>query len=181
MFEIAYWEMFTVITAVMLAVSLILIARTKEDFCGREIRLTLIYICIVVIFRFVYFPLHHVDGKIAPLPFDSSKILPVWMNLLPFTFLTDRYDGWLINVVGNILMFVPVGIVWPVCFKKLDTYGKAVLAGGGFSLFIELTQLCFYDRSTDIDDLILNTAGAAIGAAIYFFIKRAAAKNSTQR
>lgn len=181
MFEIAYWEMFTVITAVMLAVSLIWLARTKDGCFGREIRLTLFYICIVVIFRFVYFPLHHVDGKIAPLCFDRSKILPVWMNLVPFTFLTDRYSGWLINVLGNILMFVPVGIIWPVCFKKLNTYWKVVLAGGGFSLFIELTQLCFFDRSTDIDDLILNTAGAAIGAAIYFLIKRAATKNSTQR
>lgn len=180
MFEIAYWEMFTVLTAAMLAVSLIWLVKTKEGFCSREIRLILFFICIVVIFRFVYFPLHHVDGKIAPLCFDRSKILPIWMNLVPFTFLTDRYDGWVINVVGNILMFVPVGIVWPVCFKKLDTYGKAVLAGGGFSLFIELTQLFFYDRSSDIDDLILNTAGAAIGAAIYFLVKRvAAAKNST--
>lgn len=176
MFEIAYWELFTVLTAVMLAVSIGWLLRNSDGFCGREIRLILFYICIVVIFRFVYFPLHLVEGKIAPLCFDSSKIMPLWLNLVPLTLLKERYDGWLINVIGNILMFVPVGIVWPFCFKKLNSYGKAVLAGGGFSLFIELTQLCFYDRGTDIDDLILNTAGAAIGAAIYFLVKRAAKK-----
>lgn len=178
MFEIAYWEMFTVITAAMLAVSLFWLARTKDDFCVREIRLILFYICIVVIFRFVYFPLHRIEGRIAPLSFDSSKILPLWLNLVPFTFLKERYAGWQVNIIGNILMFVPVGIVWPFCFKRLNSYEKAVLAGAGFSLFIELTQLCFYDRGTDIDDLILNTAGAAIGAAIYFLIKRAVKKKA---
>ena len=33
---------------------------------------------------------------------------------------------------------------------------------------IEVSQLLFYERSSDIDDLILNTTGAFIGALIYF-------------
>ena len=43
----------------------------------------------------------------------------------------------------------------------------------GFPLFIELSQLPFYDRCSDIDDLILNTVGIFIGALIYFGVKRA--------
>jgi glycopeptide antibiotics resistance protein len=83
----------------------------------------------------------------------------------------DAYDGWLINIIGNITMFIPVGFVWPFCFKKLDTIGKVVLAGGGLTLFIELTQLPFYARCSDIDDLIMNTTGVFIGAIIYFGAK----------
>ena len=67
-------------------------------------------------------------------------------------------------------MFIPVGIVWPVCFKKLNNFGKTVLAGAAYSFLIEMSQLLFYDRGTDIDDLILNTTGVVIGALIYFLI-----------
>lgn len=65
---------------------------------------------------------------------------------------------------------IPVGIVWPICFKELDSIEKTVLAGAGFSLLIEISQLLLYERCSDIDDLILNTAGVIIGAMIYFGI-----------
>ena len=67
-------------------------------------------------------------------------------------------------------MFIPVGMSWPFCFKKLDKVWKTVLAGFGYSLFIELTQLFVFGRSTDIDDLMLNTIGALIGALIFYHI-----------
>ena len=148
----------------------------KEFNILRELQLILVYICIVVIARMVFLPLHLVDGHLGTLVFDASKILPFRMNLKPFTFLNDFYDGWQINIIGNIAMFIPVGIVWPICFKKLNTIGKSILAGGCFSLFIEIAQLLFFDRCSDVDDLILNTTGVVIGALIYFGIKKAAQK-----
>ena len=36
----------------------------------------------------------------------------------------------------------------------------------------ELLQLPFFDRATDIDDLILNTAGCAAGYLIYAAVRR---------
>ena len=45
-------------------------------------------------------------------------------------------------------------------------------AGAGLSLGIELLQLPFYVRSTDVDDLILNTLGVAIGFGIRAAIRR---------
>lgn len=148
----------------------------KEFNILREVQLILVYICIVVISRMVFLPLHHVNGHIGTLIFDASKILPFRMNLRPFTFLSDFYDGWQINIIGNIAMFIPVGIVWPVCFKELNTLGKSILAGGCFSLLIEIAQLLFFDRCSDVDDLLLNTTGVAIGSLIYFGIKKAAQK-----
>ena len=69
-------------------------------------------------------------------------------------------------------MFIPVGFVWPLVFKKLNTYGKAVSACFLYTLSIEILQLLLYERTSDVDDLILNTAGAAIGAGIWFLIKK---------
>lgn len=146
--------------------------RNQKVSIKREMQLLLVYICIIVICRFVYFPLQHDIYGIAPLVFAKNVVFPLRINLIPFNFLTDVYPGWQINIIGNILMFVPVGIVWPICFKELDNIKKTVLAGFGFTLLIELSQLPFFDRCSDVDDLILNTTGAAIGAVIYFGIRR---------
>ncbi|MBR5859317.1 MAG: VanZ family protein, partial [Clostridia bacterium] len=46
-----------------------------------------------------------------------------------------------------------------------------IAAGAGVSLLIEILQLPFYDRVSDIDDLLLNTLGFAIGYGIYRLVK----------
>ncbi len=101
------------------------------------------------------------------------------ISIIPFYFLVDRYDGWKMNIIGNITMFIPVGIVLPICFSKLNTITKAILAGAGLSLFIEVTQLFCLGRHTDVDDLILNTIGVVIGVCIVFLIRRKQTKKQS--
>lgn len=173
MLEFTYFEIFIFITALWILVRATVCFTKGRVSWKREAQLLLVYTCFVVIARMVYFPFHLVDGHIDTLKIDSSQITPVWLNLIPIVHLFDIYDGWQINIIGNIAMFIPVGIVWPVCFKKLDTVGKATLAGFGFTLFIEISQLISFDHCSDIDDLFLNTVGAYIGACIYFSIKKA--------
>lgn len=176
MFEITYGEMFTAITVIWILIRTIKGIRSRTVSWKRELQLLLVFICIIVVARIVYFPWHLVDGKIGTLIFDSSRITPFWINTVPFVHMFDKYDGWKMNLLGNIAMFIPVGIVWPAYFKKLDTVGKTVLAGFGFTLFIEISQLLFYERNSDIDDIILNTTGMLIGALIWFGIRRLTVK-----
>ena len=77
----------------------------------------------------------------------------------------------LLNLIGNVTMFIPVGIVWPIVFKDLDKPWKVIAAGVGFSLIIEILQLPFFDRLSDIDDLILNSAGYLIGYGIVLLVR----------
>ncbi|MBQ1281708.1 MAG: VanZ family protein, partial [Oscillospiraceae bacterium] len=77
---------------------------------------------------------------------------------------------------GNSAMFIPVGVIWPAVYRELRTHGRAITAGIGFSLCIELLQLPFYDRVTDIDDLILNTLGYLAGYGILLLVRRRCAK-----
>ena len=132
------------------------------------------YICIVVVVRFTFCPFGKVDGKIQPLLFDYEKILPFWLNLKPFVYLFDypTMKEALLNLIGNTAMFIPLGIVWPAVFRKLDSHRKVIAAGVGVSLTIEILQLPFFDRATDIDDLILNSAGFLMGYGIYLLAKR---------
>ena len=67
-------------------------------------------------------------------------------------------------------MFIPSGIILPIIYKRLDTFVKVLLAGGGISICIEIIQLPFSVRATDIDDLILNTVGVIVGYGIYALI-----------
>ena len=172
MFEITYGGMFLFISlAWVLGAGVRSLRRGRVDW-KREAKLLTVYICLIVIARIVYFPMRLVEGRIGTLVLDTEKLFPLWINPVPIVHLLDVYDGWLINIIGNVAMFIPVGLIWPFCFRKLDTLGKTVLAGAGFPLFIEITQLPFYDRCSDIDDLLLNTAGILLGALIWFGIRK---------
>lgn len=180
-FEVTYPRAVVFITALWVLLRAIVCVKEKKFDLKHECRLLLVYVCLVVITRFVYFPLHHVDGHIGLLYFDSERILPFRLNFRVWSVRDYHYRGWLGNYIGNVLMFVPVGIVWPYCFEKLNRLWKVLLAGIGYSLLIEVSQLLFYNRTTDIDDLIQNSLGVLIGAAIYFLVKliRNKRKNKT--
>ena len=124
--------------------------------------------------RFTLCPFGKVDGKTQPLLFGKDKILPFWLNFKPFVYWFDypTMKEALLNLIGNTTMFIPLGIVWPSVFKKLNTHGKVIAAGVGVTLTIEILQLPFYGRATDIDDLILNSAGYLMGYGIYLLVRK---------
>ena len=174
MIQISYTAMFVFITILWLLVRGIIWTKNKKIDWKRELQLLLVYICIVVIARFTFCPFGKVDGKIQPLLFDVSRIFPPRINLVPFVHMNDyaiKREA-VLNFVGNTAMFIPVGIVYPYVYKELNTHGKVIAAGVGFTLCIEIVQLLFYDRVTDIDDLILNSLGYLIGYGIYLLVKR---------
>lgn len=76
------------------------------------------------------------------------------------------------NAAGNAALFIPTGILLPVVYKKLNSFGKVVAAGAFISLCIEILQLPFASRASDIDDIILNTLGVVIGYGIYALVKK---------
>ena len=172
MIEITFLQMIILITTAWIFVRLVCAAAGKTFSVKREMFLLLVYICIVVIARFVYFELNPVFGYPLPLRIVFNKNYTDFIHLKPFYFLSDIYEGDKLNIIGNIAMFIPVGIVWPVCFKKLDKFWNTALACICFSLLIELSQLLCDGRHTDIDDLILNSAGALTGASVVFIIRK---------
>jgi glycopeptide antibiotics resistance protein len=172
MIEITYFQLFLFITILWIITRSVLAIKSKTFSVKRECQLLLVYVCFVVICRFVYFGFHLENGKIPTLKLGCEKNIQNMVSMIPFFFLVDRYDGWRMNIIGNITMFIPVGIVWPICFSRLNTIGKTILVGAGLTLFIEVSQLFCIGRHTDVDDLILNTFGVAIGACIIFLIRR---------
>lgn len=140
----------------------------------REAVLLLMYINLAVIIRFTFFPMARVNGHVQPLIFDPSTAFPFRVNLIPFVHLFDyAYKrDFLLNVIGNAAMFIPSGIVLPIVYKKLNSFRKVTAAGALISLCIEILQLPFNVRASDVDDLILNVLGVAAGYGIYAAVKR---------
>ena len=71
------------------------------------------------------------------------------------------------NVLLNVALFVPLGGLLPLLWKKCRKWYVTLPIGFGLSLAIELVQLAFCLGSCDVDDLFTNTLGAVIG---YFCI-----------
>jgi glycopeptide antibiotics resistance protein len=85
-----------------------------------------------------------------------------------------------VDVFGNIAVFVPFGAALAVaaCSRRSSSRPGArcglwiVAAGMLLSLSIELIQLTIPGRASDVDDVILNTLGTAIGVlAAWGFLK----------
>ena len=173
MIGISYSSVMVGITVLWILVRGMVCLRQKRFSLKRELQLLLVYICVVVVTRFTFFPFSKVDGQVQPLLFDASRIFPPRINLLPVVYLFDYpiFREALINFIGNTAMFIPLGIVWPSVFRKLDTHGKVIAAGVGYSLLIEIFQLPFFDRVSDIDDLLLNSLGFLVGYGIYLLVK----------
>lgn len=83
------------------------------------------------------------------------------INIVPFRALHTAFSNSL-NFWGNMIMFVPFGTLLVLLSNKCQKLSVTLFGGAGLSLFIELLQL-FSIRSTDIDDIILNTAGTLCG------------------
>ena len=75
-----------------------------------------------------------------------------------------------INLAGNVGMFVPLGCFLPVVFPKLRKLWKTLLAVALVVCAVEVLQLLSLLGNCDVDDLILNLIGAAMGYGIYFLL-----------
>ncbi len=119
MIQISYTSMVVFISIIWCLVRVVCATKAKRADWKREIQLLLVYVCIVVVARFAFFPFSKVNGEIQPLVYESAKVYPFRINWIPFVNLFDYPEmrDILINVIGNTAMFIPLGVVWPSVYK----------------------------------------------------------------
>lgn len=98
------------------------------------------------------------------------------INLVPFRtigifFQHFMLDIFLVNIVGNVVMFMPWGFGLVLLWKKNRSVWRVLFLCFLITALIEVGQL-FIGRSVDVDDLILNFVGGCAGAALCAGIKR---------
>jgi len=89
------------------------------------------------------------------------------VNMVPFAYFPAMYRHYIMNV----LLFVPVGFLLPLLWKRFGKWRRTLLCGFAFTLSIEIIQL-FNERVTDIDDLLMNTLGTMVGFLVFVLINK---------
>ena len=72
-----------------------------------------------------------------------------------------------INLVGNVVMFIPLGFLLPKVSARQRKLWRTVLTTALLIMLVEMAQLFSLRGSCDVDDVILNVLGAVIGYGIY--------------
>ena len=114
---------------------------------------------ISLIFIIYFFFLFYIVTSPTIIYYDSNFI--PFKEIFRYHFLSNLFIK---NILGNIILFIPIGIYLPYKLKIKLFY--IILLSLYFSLVIEITQLLI-DRVFDIDDIILNVIGSLFGYLIF--------------
>lgn len=82
-------------------------------------------------------------------------------NWIPFSNSID-----VVAYVLNVVLFVPLGLLVPIIWKKMNKLSNLIATGFLFTILIEASQL-LNNRRTDIDDILLNVLGAVVGFGLF--------------
>ena len=152
----------------------ILLSRILKD--NKPMKIYLYGIFIIYIITLIQLTLFDSDyGRSGLNIFDWSKEnLEVYLennNLIPFKTISlyiSRQDRVaIINLLGNLIAFAPMGIFLPLLFKKQNKLLNFILTNIAIILAIESLQFLSLSGHFDIDDLILNLLGALIIYGLY--------------
>jgi glycopeptide antibiotics resistance protein len=103
------------------------------------------------------------------------------VNFTPFKTI-DIYDKYDKQVLGNFFMLLPLGIYIPLLYRRIRKFSgffAVLLISFLVSVCIELLQLATNYRSTDVDDVMLNTAGACAGFIIFQLLRLLVGKRAS--
>ncbi len=113
----------------------------------------------------------HFENAVNLIPFESIKLY--------FDNFYDMTNAFVVNIVGNLVIFAPMGIFVPLLFDdKIKNAFVMTLFMILLVSIIEFLQFVFFVGSADIDDVILNTIGAVV---VYLIMKNKIVKNTVNK
>lgn len=140
----------------------------------RKIFLSLIFYSYVFVLLIILF--WRSTGEVSLSPTLIVQRLRESSNLIPLHTVKSYIKAYeigtvsstvvLFNIVGNILIFVPMGILLPL-LTPLKKAMPFLITSALTVTSIELIQLITGLGRLDVDDLILNLIGALVGYTVY--------------
>jgi glycopeptide antibiotics resistance protein len=88
-----------------------------------------------------------------------------------------------IDLAGNVLVFAPLGAALALAQRDRPVWRRLLLAtlgGAGLSLVIELIQTATPTRVAALEDWLLNTGGALLGAVMGCVVTRGNRRSNTR-
>jgi glycopeptide antibiotics resistance protein len=149
---------------ILFLVTLFIGTRKKDYRAGQYFLLITLAIYLLSVIHLVFFPIEVYSGEykssqpLLQMIFQEFNFIPILTIDIP-------------TFVLNIIMLIPFGVYLPLLNGKVDSAKKAAKYGFFLSLSIEVIQLTIEvtlgsGRIADINDIIANTLGAAVGFLI---------------
>lgn len=131
--------------------------------------LFILYLCMLAYFMFFSESFGrldvHEDYAYNLIPFKEITRFVVYRDIM-------GTPAFLVNIGGNVAAFIPFGFFLPIISRRSRKHSNTILFGLGFSLTLETIQLVTKVGSFDVDDLLLNTLGAALGFCCWRMLQR---------
>lgn len=163
----------------------------KSAKANRLLVLTLFILYLYVLLKVILFKFGSVDILFLWQQLQSAFEDPAYIqnrldlaNFVPFRSITQNIHGLhnphdLINLIGNIAIFIPNGILISILVKKKCIW--VFISSFVLSLGLECSQVVFSMGSFDVDDLILNVSGGILGYCALQVINLASWRKSADR
>lgn len=129
-----------------------------------------VFYCFVLLYIFIFDRISHIR------PYESIQDFLLRVNLIPFKTVYEyidkiinnriNLDTAITNLIGNIIVFLPMGAFLPCLFHKMRRFKKTVLTVFFIVLGIELIEIILAMGAFDIDDFIFNLSGVMMGYAV---------------
>jgi glycopeptide antibiotics resistance protein len=141
-------------------------------------RISLVFLYVVFIgYLFLLFKILLLSRISIEELFNSHRDMMRSINLIPFHSISEYISGSsanlkkfaYANVVGNVLIFIPLGVYLSL-FKRKSKIIMNLMLIFIVSLGVELIQGLLAIGTADVDDIILNVAGGWIGIFVYKFL-----------
>lgn len=131
--------------------------------------ISVLFVLVIIKFRGSFYQLEITRNRIL-----WNREQGFWnYNITPFRTIspylkniTDSYAY--MNILGNIVPFIPFGFFVPMVLFKKVRFLKTILLSFLCVLLFEIFQFISMLGFFDIDDVILNTLGCMVGYLIYF-------------
>ena len=110
-----------------------------------------------------------IGGDVSPRRYNLHPLDTVSRYLWVLKYSLDPTQQFhaIANLAGNVILFLPLGIFLPMLFVRLRAFWRFALAALLAILSVEVLQLFTGLGTLDVDDLILNLMGIALGYLLW--------------
>ena len=125
--------------------------------------------CLLMLWLLLF---HRIGAELMPFrynlrPWDTINRY-LWVLRHSASDVQRRYAA--VNLVGNVVLFLPFGVFLPTLFPKLRTFLRFFLTAVITILVVELLQLFSGLGALDVDDVSLNLLGIFSGFLLWRMI-----------
>lgn len=137
----------------------------KEVRSGRQILLRVLFLVYAALMLWLLFG-QRMDKE--PKAWDNWNLIPLQTLKLYSRLLRGssgaywKRHAW-INLVGNVILFIPLGCFLPAIWERFRSFLRCVLLAAMLIIAVELLQYATALGSCDVDDLLLNLLGTILG------------------